>query len=96
MATTTELWAPGRVERYRHALQLEWELFEDAYYATVKRVGLQSMSSQHAQNYMRRAQLLKTMVEGLLAKPTRTAETPDAIRKAVADLHSYRRSVLDL
>jgi hypothetical protein len=91
-----EPWAPGQNERYTHALEVAWDDFETAYYATMKRVGLQSMAAQHAQNYMRRAKTLRQMVDGLLARPTRTEQTPDAIRKAVADLNSYKRGLNEL
>jgi hypothetical protein len=93
---TVEPWAPGQVERYRRALETTWGEFEDTYYATVRRVGLQSMAAQHAKHYMARAKMLRGMVEGLLARPTRTDETPDAIRKAVADLTSFKRNLNDL
>jgi ferritin-like protein len=89
-------WLPGQHERYKRALEAAWDEFETAYYGTVKRVGLQSMASQHAQNYMRRARMLKQMVDGLLARPTRTDETPDTIRKAVAELSSYKRGLSQL
>ena len=93
---TAEPWAPGQVERYRRALEASWGEFEDTYYATVRRVGLQSMAATHAQGYMSRARMLKSMVEGLLARPTRTDETPDAIRKAVADLMAFKRNLNEL
>jgi ferritin-like protein len=91
-----EPWAPGQHERYARALETAWDDFETAYYATLKRVGLQSMSAQHAQNYMSRARMLKQMVDGLLARPTRTEETPDVIRKAVAELAAYKRGLNEL
>jgi hypothetical protein len=91
-----EPWAPGQHERYTRALETAWEDFETAYYATLKRVGLQSMAAQHAQNYMSRARMLKQMVDGLLARPTRTEETPDVIRKAVAELTAYKRGLSEL
>jgi hypothetical protein len=33
------------------------------------------------------------MVDGLLAKPTRTDTTPEAIRNAVAELHEFKNSL---
>ena len=93
---TVEPWGPGQVERYRRALETSWGDFEDTYYATVRRVGLSSMAAQHAQHYMSRAKMLRSMVEGLLARPTRTEETPDAIRKAVADLTTFKRNLNEL
>ncbi len=92
----SEPWAPGQIERYRRAIEASWEEFEETYYATVRRVGLQSMGTQHAQNLMARARLKKSMVEGLLARPNRTDETPDAIRQAVADLVAFKRTLNEL
>ena len=91
-----EPWEPGQLDRYTNALEKAWDDFETAYYAAVKRVGLQSMAAQHAQNYMRRAIMLRDMAQGLLARPTRTEQTPDAIRKAVAELNAYKRGVNEL
>ena len=51
------------------------------------------MAATHAANYMRRARLLKDMVDGLLAKPTRTDTTPEAIRNAVAELDEFRNAL---
>jgi hypothetical protein len=96
MSTDTYPWDPGQVERYRHALDTIWDELESTYYATVKRVGLQSMAAQHAANHMRRARLRRELVEGLLARDTRTAETPDSIRQAVADLHEMKRNLNEL
>jgi hypothetical protein len=62
----------------------------------MRRVGLQSMAATHAQHSMARARMLKSMVEGLLNRPARTAETPDAIRKAVADLLAFKRNLNEL
>jgi ferritin-like protein len=91
-----EPWAPGQHERYTRALENAWDDFEAAYYATLKRVGLQSMASTHAQNYMRRARMLKQIVDGMLARPTRTDETADVIRKSVAELNAYKRGLNEL
>ena len=92
----TELWTPSQHDRYRHAVDEAWEAFEEAYYVTVKRVGLQSMAALHAKRYRERGRMLKSMVDGLLARPTHTDETPDAIRKAVAELMQFRRSLNEL
>ena len=88
-----EPWAPGQLERYTHALETAWDDFESEYYITLKRVGVQSIATQHAQNYMRQARMLKQMVDGLLARPTRTDETPTVIREAVKKLTEYKRQV---
>jgi hypothetical protein len=40
--------------------------------------------------------MVKSMADGLLARPTRTDATPDAIRKAVAELVQFKRSLSDL
>ena len=93
---TAEPWAPGQHERYRNAVDDAWEAFEAAYNQTVKRVGLQSMAATHAANYMRRARLLKDMADGLLARPTRTDATPEAIRIALAELTQFRQNLLRL
>jgi hypothetical protein len=85
-----EVWAPAQHERYTNAVSNAWDDFEGAYAACLKRVGIQSMAATHAANYMRRARLLKDMVDGLLAKPTRTDTTPEAIRNAVAELHEFK------
>jgi len=92
----TEPWAPGHHERCRNAVDDAWEAFEAAYQQTLKRVGVQSMAATHAANYMRRARLLKDMVGGLLAKPTRTESTPEAIRNAVGELTQFRQNLLRL
>ena len=89
----TELWAPAQHERYKNALENAWDDFDEEYALTLKRVGIQSMAATHAANYMRRARLLKDMVDGLLAKPTRTDTTPEAIRNAVAELHEFKNSL---
>ena len=96
MSTATELWAVGKQERYRRALDQAWEDFEEVYYTTVKRVGLQSMAAMHAKRYRERGRMIKSMADGLLARPTRTVETPDAIRKAVAELIQFKRNLNDL
>jgi hypothetical protein len=96
MAVGTETWAPAQHERYRRALDQAWEDFEEAYYQTIKRVGLQSMSAMHAKRYRERGRMIKSMAEGLLARPTRTDETPDAIRKSVAELVQFKRNLADL
>jgi len=88
-----EVWAPGQHERYRHAVDNAWDAFEEAYGVCLKRAGIQSMAATHASNYMRRARLLKDMVDGLLAKPTRSETTPEAIRNAVAELHEFRNAL---
>jgi hypothetical protein len=92
----SEPWGPGQVERYRRALDTSWEDFEEAYYATVRRVGLSSMAAQHAKNMMARGRMKKSIVEGLLARPTRSDETPDAIRQAVADIVAFKRALNEL
>ena len=96
MSTETELWTPGQLDRYRRALNEAWEQFEEVYYTTIKRVGLQSMAAIHAKRYRERGRMIKSMAEGLLARPTRTEETPDAIRKAVAELLQFRRNLNEL
>ena len=96
LSTETELWALGQQERYRRALDQAWEDFEEVYYTTVKRVGLQSMAAMHAKRYRERGRMIKSMADGLLARPTRTGETPDAIRKAVAELIQFKRNLNDL
>lgn len=88
-----EVWAPAQQERYRNAVDNAWEDFEEEYALTLKRVGIQSMAATHAANYMRRARLLRDMVNGLLAKPTRTDTTPEAIRNAVAELVEFRNAL---
>jgi len=92
----TELWTPTQHDRYRRAIDEAWDEFEDVYYATIKRVGLQSMAAVHAKRYQERGRLIKSMVDGLLARPTRTDETPDVIRKAVAELMQFKRSLNEL
>lgn len=96
MAGGTEVWTPAQLDRYRHALDQAWDEFEEAYYLTIRRVGLQSMAAIHAKRYRERGRMLKSMADGLLARPTRTDETPDAIRKAVAELLQFRRNLGDL
>ena len=96
MGTETEIWALGQQERYRRALDQAWEDFEEVYYTTVKRVGLQSMAAMHAKRYRERGRMIKSMADGLLARPTRTEETPDAIRKAVSELIQFKRNLNDL
>ena len=96
MAVGTEVWPPGQHDRYRRAIDQAWEEFEDAYYLTIKRVGLQSMAAVHAKRYRERGRMVKSMADGLLARPTRTDETPDAIRKAVAELVQFKRNLNDL
>ncbi len=88
-----EPWAPGQKERYQHALEVAWDDLDNTFRLTVRRVGLQSMAAQHAQTYMRRARVLKDMVEGLLAKPTVTETAPPAIRKAVAELVEFKNTI---
>jgi hypothetical protein len=88
-----ENWAPAQHERYRRAVDDAWDAFEEEYGHTLRRVGIQSMAATHAANYMRRAQLLKSMVDGLLGRPTRTDSTPEAIRNAVAELVEFRNSL---
>jgi hypothetical protein len=88
-----EVWAPAQHERYTNAINNAWDDFEEEYSLTLKRVGIQSMAATHAANYMRRARLLKHVVDGLLAKPTRTDTTPEAIRNAVAELVEFRNSL---
>lgn len=96
MAGETEVWSPGQHDRYRRAIDQAWDEFEDAYYQTVKRVGLQSMAAIHATRYRERGRMIKSMADGLLARPTRTEETPEAIRKAVADLTQFKRNLAEL
>ncbi|MFN8631455.1 MAG: hypothetical protein U0838_14410 [Chloroflexota bacterium] len=96
MGTEVELWTPGQLDRYRRAVDQAWEDFETAYYATVKRVGLQSMAAMHAKRYRERGRMVKTMADAMLNRPTRTEETPDAIRKAVAELLQFKRNLADL
>ncbi len=96
MAVGTETWAPAQHERYRRALDEAWEQFEAAYYLTIKRVGLQSMAAMHANRYRERGRMIKSMADGLLARPTRTDETPDAIRKSVSELVLFKRNLADL
>jgi len=96
MGTETELWTPGQLDRYRRAVNEAWDEFEDVYYATVKRVGLQSMAAMHAKRYRERGRMIKSMADAMLARPTRTEETPDAIRKAVAELLQFKRNLNDL
>ncbi|HVN13964.1 MAG TPA: hypothetical protein VMT69_17875 [Kineosporiaceae bacterium] len=91
-----EMWIPGQHDRYRRAVDQAWDDFEDVYYATIKRVGLQSMGALHAKRYRERGRMLKSMADGLLARPTRTEETPDAIRKAVAELTQFKRNLNEL
>ena len=81
-----EPWGPGQLERYTSALDNAWDDFETAYYATVKRVGLGSIAATHAGVYMRKAKVVRDIAKALLAKPTRTDETPEAIRNAVKEL----------
>jgi hypothetical protein len=88
-----EAWAPAQQERYRTAVDHAWEDFETEYTVCLRRVGIQSIAATHAANYMRRARLLKDMVDGLLAKPTRTDSTPEAIRNAVAELVEFRAAL---
>jgi len=45
---------------------------------------------------MVRARMKKGMVEGLLARPARSDETPDTIRQAVADLVAFKRTLNEL
>jgi hypothetical protein len=85
-----ETWAEPQRERYRLAIDNAWDDFEEAYNVTLKRVGIHSMAATHAMNYRRRARLLKDMVDGLLAKPTRSDTTPEAIRNAVAELVQFK------
>jgi endonuclease V-like protein UPF0215 family len=89
----TEPWARAQHERYRNAIETAWEDFEEEYHLTLKRVGIYSIAATHASNYMSRARLLKSVVDGLLARPTRTATTPEAIRNAVAELHEFKTSL---
>lgn len=89
----TEPWAPVQHERYKNAIENAWDDFEEEYSLTLKRVGIQSIAATHASNYMRRARLLKSIVDGLLARPTRSDTTPEAIRNAVAELHEFRNSL---
>jgi hypothetical protein len=96
MAVGTEVWAPGQHDRYRRAVDQAWDEFEETYYQTIKRVGLQSMAATHAKRYRERGRMIKSMADGLLARPTRTDETPDAIRKAVAELLQFKRNLGDL
>jgi hypothetical protein len=96
MAVGTETWAPAQHDRYRRAIDQAWEEFEEVYYQTIKRVGLQSMAAVHANRYRERGRMIKSMSDGLLARPTRTDETPEAIRKAVAELVQFRRNLNDL
>jgi hypothetical protein len=96
MAVGTEIWTPAQHDRYRRALDGAWDEFEEAYYLTIKRVGLQSMAALHAKRYRERGRMIKSMADGLLARPTRTDETPDAIRNAVAELVQFKRNMGDL
>jgi hypothetical protein len=96
MGTETELWTPGQHDRYRRAVDDAWGAFEEVYYATVKRVGLQSMAAMHAKRYRERGRMVKSMADAMLSRPTRTDETPDAIRKAVAELMQFKRNLNDL
>jgi hypothetical protein len=96
MSTETEVWSVGQHDRYRRAVDQAWDDFEDVYYSTLKRVGLQSMAAIHAKRYRERGRMLKSMADGLLDRPTRTMETPDAIRKAVAELMQFKRSLNEL
>lgn len=89
----SEAWTDTQRDRYRHALGGAWDDFEEAYYACVKRVGINSMAATHANNYMQRARAKKVLVEALLAKPTYTPETPDAIRKAVSELIDWKNAL---
>jgi hypothetical protein len=89
----SEAWTDAQRSRYQTALDAAWDDFDEAYYACVKRVGIQSMAATHASNYMLRARNIKQMVEALLAKPTYTATTPQAIRNAVADLVEFKHAV---
>lgn len=91
-----EIWTAGQHDRYRRAVDQAWEEFEETYYATIRRVGLQSMAAMHAKRYRERGRMIKTMADGLLARPTRTEETPDAIRKAVAELLQFKRNLNEL
>jgi endonuclease V-like protein UPF0215 family len=88
-----EVWAEPQRERYRNAVTNAWDDFEEEYGLTLKRVGIQSMAATHAANYMRRARMLKDMVDGLIARPTRTDTTPEAIRNAVAELVEFRNGL---
>lgn len=96
MAGGTEVWSPAQLDRYRRAVDEAWDEFEETYYLTIKRVGLQSMAAIHAKRYRERGRMLKSMADGLMARPTRTDETPDAIRKAVAELLQFKRNLGDL
>jgi hypothetical protein len=96
MGTETELWSPSQLDRYRRAVDQAWDEFEDAYYLTVKRVGLQSMAAMHAKRYRERGRMVKSMADAMLNRPTRTEETPEAIRKAVAELLQFKRNLIDL
>ncbi|HEY5630143.1 MAG TPA: hypothetical protein VIR16_11585 [Candidatus Limnocylindrales bacterium] len=96
MAVGTDVWTAGQHERHRRALDQARDDFEESYYQTIKRVGLQSMAALHAKRYRERGRMVKSMADGLLARPTRTDETPDAIRKAVAELLQFKRSLADL
>ena len=89
----SEVWADSQKTRYKHAIQAAWDDFEAAYYACIKRVGIQSMAATHAANYMRRARILKEMVETLLSKPTYSATAPQAIRNAVAELVEFKQAL---
>ncbi len=88
-----EVWAPAQHERYTNAIEAAWDDVEAAYSTTLRRVGIQPMAATHAANDMRRGRLLKTMVDVLLARPTRTDTTPEAIRNAVAELHEFRNAL---
>jgi hypothetical protein len=88
-----EAWTDTQRDRYRHALNAAWEDLEEAYYLCVKRVGIQSMAATHANNYMQRGRNIKTMVDTLLAKPTYTATTPQAIRDEIAKLVEFKNAV---
>lgn len=93
MPSAPEAWVPALKERYERALAVAWDDFETAYRQSLRRAGVSSMAAQHAQNYMRRARLLKEMVDGLLAKPTMTDQTPQAIRNAVSELVEFKNAV---
>jgi hypothetical protein len=82
-----------QLQRYTHAIDNAWDDFETTYYATVRRVGLQSPGATHAATYMRKARLVRDFAKGLLGKANRTDGTPEAIRNAVAELTNLKRQL---
>lgn len=88
-----EPWDPQQLQRYVRAIDEAWDEFESTYYATVKRAGLNTPAATHAATYMRKARLVRDFAKGMLAKPTRSDETPEAVRNAVAELTNLKRQL---